>query len=195
MREFREKDHTYWVDGKQYVGVNELLESEGLTQDLARFIPAEKLAYCCAKGKAGHKIAQLICKGTLDEKTIDSRLSHQTAEIKRFMADFEVIPAYTEKVLWDDNKRFAGTSDLPACKTNKGLAIVDFGFGQTKHHLHLHAYKLLVKAALDVDIETLIDVQFPEEGRYKVKVYKPEKKIEILIMSALMLYNFKARRM
>lgn len=189
-RTFDDKTHSYSTDGVNYVGVNELLKAEGLVKDLSIFIPADVLAYCCERGIAGHKIAELLLRGTLDESTIDTRLQHPTAELKRFVEDYGIVSKHIEIILWDDDNLFAGRTDLIA-DTKEGLAIIDWSFGKSNHYLALHAYKLLAKAHLNLDIEKLIDVSLPKTGKYKVKVYEPEERIENLITSALTVYNYR----
>lgn len=189
MREFRESDHTYWVDGKQYVGVSELLQAEGLAKDISKFIPADRLDFLCAKGKTVHKIAELTIRGTLKPETVDTRLSNQKAQIDQFIKDYGVSPLHIEEILWDDAKLFAGQLDLIA-ETNKGLAIIDWK-GKMKACFQLHCYRLLAKAYLKLDIKKLIEVQLSDEGKSKVTIYEPDKKVELLILSALLLFNHK----
>jgi len=188
-RQFDAKTHKYSVNGNPYVGVNELLVAEGLSKDLSKIIPADKLAYCCERGNTVHKIAELTLKGTLNPESIDDRLIPYKQKIDRFLIDYAVKPLHIETILWDDVKMFAGKTDLIA-ETNKGLAIVDWSSGQTNHYLQLHAYKLLTKAFLNLDIEVLIDVSL--KGKvYRADVYKPDRKTELVILSALLLYNYK----
>lgn len=189
-RVFNAIDHTYHTDDKKYVGVNELLRAEGLTKDLALFVPQDKLEYAQKKGTICHKIAELRLKGILDEKSIDTRLKHQASEIDRFLADFSVIPKHIEKIFWNDGWMLAGKPDLIA-NTKEGLSIVDWGFGSGEHFLQLHAYKALVEWELQCNVSALIDVTIPDKGKYKYKIYKPNRDIELLIMSALKIYWYK----
>ncbi|MAG39342.1 hypothetical protein CMI41_00020 [Candidatus Pacearchaeota archaeon] len=192
MRNFDPLTHKYSVDGLPYVGVNELLIAEGLKIDLKKVVPQEALEAGWDKGKTIHKIAQLTLKGTLDKKSVDPALTPYYDEIRHFTQEYGVSPVHIEAQMWDDDKLFAGQTDLIA-KTNKGLAVVDWLISGEKY-LQMLCYKMLAKKFFGLEIETLISVQLFEDKPYKPLFYKPQRKDELLIMSALNLYNYKKGR-
>lgn len=64
--EFREEDHSYWVNGERYPGVTEILRETGQAKDWSD-VPA----YYRERGSAVHKAVELWIKGTLDEESLD----------------------------------------------------------------------------------------------------------------------------
>ena len=173
-RIFDEKEHRYFVGDIEYSGVNSLLVQEGLKKDITQFIPAGILDSAHSKGKAIHKIAEYVCKGTLDDDSVDDRFANQHKQIKEFIADYT--PIYIEHLLWHDKYKVAGTTDLIAVnKNDRTTALIDWTSGKGDKELQLVAYYLIVQKYLLLPIDNLIAVYLSDKGKLKTKVYDMKK--------------------
>ena len=101
------EDHRYFdTRGVEYVGVTSVT-SKILDPDSARYFTEAS----AVRGSAVHLATALDDLGTLDEASVDPRIAGYLAAWRRFREEFGFVPVETERRVWCDVNRAAGTFD------------------------------------------------------------------------------------
>lgn len=113
--EFRENDHTYWLDGKRLISVTQLLRKHGLTEDYG-YVGEEVLRAKAAYGQLVHEeIKEYTQNGTIG-------MSAEFVDYLRLIAQTHVKPIKVETIV--NNDIVAGTYDMLAMDKD-GYVLID----------------------------------------------------------------------
>jgi hypothetical protein len=140
---FNERTHTYYWNGIPVPSVTQVIKAE--TDDQYQYVDPRVLELAAQFGKATHTAVHLEALGILDYSTLDEPLIPYLNAFKRFACDYELEIEFTEKRLYSQVYRFAGTLDLKG--TVHGIpAIIDWKTGilnKLACGLQLGAYEIL----------------------------------------------------
>jgi len=141
MMQFNKEKHQYVVDGIEMTSVSRALEEMGLTKPVPR---TPYIQECADKGTIIHEIAELACKGLLDESSIDDRLIPYYRQIQAFLQEYEPKFLAVESPLYAINWRIAGRPDFIAEIPKEKIVIVgDWKSGTTGNMWAMRVYSLL----------------------------------------------------
>src|SRR4051812_38380690 len=108
MLTFNEPSHEYFWNGRQVVNVTRVLAP---LIDLSR-IQADVLENARQEGKAIHRMAELECKGDLNESNLPAWLQPYLQAWRKFMTDSGFEMWSSERRLYNKRYAYAGTPDL-----------------------------------------------------------------------------------
>lgn len=179
--DFVSQDHTYWFkqDGRQALGVNEVLHLAGLV-DTKWFNERARV-----RGTYLHHAAALHDLGQLDEQTVDDTIKPYLDAYRLFLDDCTPVYTRVEAVFADDVSDVAGTIDRVGTITVKGVeqfAIIDLKTGRGGqapwHAIQLAGYHHLLTqylarrdAAADAVKIKRYGLYLRENGNYKLTPY------------------------
>lgn len=141
MFEFREEDHSYWLDGERVPSVTQILNEwrkvnirgaswyvnsyTGTVVDAGTFEAAGDF------GTAVHKAARIILLNMgLDWEALDPALIPVLREFQRWIEDYKVRPVQVEVPDYHRRKKYAGTPDIIGhTKSGRELQIWDIKTG------------------------------------------------------------------
>ena len=106
MLQYDDKTHTYWDENRQYTSVTTILSYMGLSRDYSGVS-----SYYSERGKAVHRACEFVDKGTLDDSTLDPRLTGYVQAYRRFIQKTGYKPLHWEMPLHEPSLGFAGTID------------------------------------------------------------------------------------
>ena len=105
-----DKDHRYWVAGKEFPANTAILEDQGITN--LDGIPPERLARKSALGTAVHYAIHLHNQENLDESSIHPEIAPFFSAYKKFAEVNRFEPRHTELMLHSPKWGFCTTLDL-----------------------------------------------------------------------------------
>lgn len=172
-------DHRY-VDeetGNEYPGVTSIIKSAGLMG----YMPDDP--WYMERGSAVHSSTELYDKGTLDDSSVDPRISGYLLAWKRYRDDSQFVPEFIEKIFYHPVYCYCGTPD------RNGLDIKT-GSPAPWHILQGAAYKNLS------DSPVWKTIYLQEDSGYKVVTYNYFELREAfkIFTSALAIHNWKKLR-
>jgi hypothetical protein len=140
MLTFDDKDHIYRWNGEISPSVTQVIGEwrEIVIYGVHYFvnvysgdvISAERLRVAQEFGKAVHKAAFFLLKGTLDWDSLASELISPLKEIQRWASEHSVRPVLLETPLHSTQYAFSGTPDFVGyLRRDKHLSVVDYGTG------------------------------------------------------------------
>ena len=146
---FDEAHHHYWLDGERLPGVTEVLSDLSMTK---RLDPGW-LAAARERGKLVHKAIELYNQDDLAEDSVDKSIAGYLTAWKRFCHDYKFKPLMTERIVYSERWRFAGTLDvIGSWQVNKHprlvLADAKSGLEDPAHGPQTAAY---VEAAVEME--------------------------------------------
>lgn len=103
--EFREEDHSYWVEGVRLPSVTTVLREMGFI-DTQYFTEEGRM-----RGTLVHQLTELSDLGTLDEESVDPRFEGYLYAWREFSKKEGFIWTEIEKRNYHPTLRFAGTPD------------------------------------------------------------------------------------
>lgn len=109
--EFRDQDHTYWLDGKRLPSVSEILTP---VVDLSA-IPDHVLERKTAIGKAVHLACQIIDEGSDFGEALDPLLVPYVQAYRKFLAEHQPQWSMLEQACVNTELAYAGTPDRFGC--------------------------------------------------------------------------------
>lgn len=180
---FREEDHTYWVNGEQFLSVTTVLARVGLI-DLSG-VPCGILDAAQRRGTRVHRAAHYLTEGTLDWDSVVIEERGYVEAAAKFLADARVDVLDQERRLAHLVHRYAGTADVIGW-WNSGPAVLDYKTGDPDDvaaDLQLAAYAEALRACpplewFDFTPATPIarvSIRLFKDGRYLPEVYdRPE---------------------
>ena len=172
MITFRESDHTYW-NGKIYVpSVSEILN---LAYPFKAVISPEDLELARLFGNAVHKASQYADMDVLDPKSVDKAITPWLDDWSKFRADTGAQVMETEKLVYSNTYRVAGTLDRLLLIGGK-IVLVDIKTGtkNSKRNLvQIAGYEILASEEMGIKIDRRIIVQLTGNG---YKIHEPKKR-------------------
>ena len=168
--------HQYILDGTELTPVNDVLVELGIVKPMIR---TPYIDECAEKGKAIHKIAELACKGSLDESSIDDRLMPYYRRIEAFLQEYKPKFMAIEKPVYALNWLIAGTPDFIAEIDGK-IVMGDWKSGTTGHMWAMRVYAILC----DFDIDEVWRIHLKQDGT-KPKKEKIEEAIQENLVTKL----------
>ncbi len=137
--EFREAEHTYWIEGQRLPGFSEIAKAERWVDD--SFYTEEARD----RGSAVHDAGLLLLQGMLNFGALDKRWKGYLLSLADALGELEIEPILVEIPLASRSFRFAGKFDLLA-RIRKAIWLIDIKTGgpQDWHSLQLAAYHILL---------------------------------------------------
>ena len=172
---FDEAHHHYWLDGERLPGVTEVLSDLSMTK---RLDPGW-LAAARERGKLVHKAIELYNQDDLAEDSVDKSIVGYLTAWKRFCHDYKFKPLMTERIVYSERWRFAGTLDvIGSWQVNKHprLVLADAKSGledpahgpQTAAYVHAAVEMEILEAASRKDLPQRCAVRVQADGYYKL---------------------------
>ena len=116
--EFREEDHSYWLDGQRLPSVTEILRP---LKDFSA-VPSHILQAACDYGTAVHKMVEIYIEGDLHEEALDPGLVGPLRAFKGWQQEHShLVNPVVERPMCHPRLGFAGTPDL----IYDGIVVVD----------------------------------------------------------------------
>ena len=104
--EFKEEDHTYFLDGKPIPSVTKILGDVGLYPDFRLVDP-----WYAERGSMVHLACHYLDQGTLDRESLDAEILPYIESYEKFKEVFKVEVLESEIQLFDETYWYAGTAD------------------------------------------------------------------------------------
>jgi hypothetical protein len=188
MFEFREEDHTYWLDDRRLESVTEILSLSGIAD--YRFSNAEAMQ----RGSYVHTATEMIDRGTLDWEILDDTLRPFCEAYQRFIEDCRPEIIISEKPLYHATHLFAGTPDR-VVKMHDRMVIVDVKTGALNpaNWLQVAAYRELVQVSEDIHATQGAVLCLQDDGKYRLKTcnLKDMKRDYQIFLAALTVVRWK----
>jgi hypothetical protein len=172
LREYSDREHRYFADGREYRSVTQILNAAGLISEYCRDEEARW------RGTEVHDICATDDIETVDLRTIDSRLRGYVKAWRQYRADTGFTPTLIEHRVDCDEFRYAGRFDRIGMFPNgqKLLTIIDLKTAKSgaipKYaRLQLVAYG---HAFNPTQIFGRITVSLKPDGRYNTMPYPLE---------------------
>lgn len=121
MIDFRESDHTYWLDGKKVPGVTSILKP--LYVGDFKFVKDDILEYKSELGKAVHRAVELHVKGGLDYSTVVEPVLPLFDGYLKFERESGFKMTGSELRVYSQIYGYAGTCDLAGELNGKHVLI------------------------------------------------------------------------
>lgn len=149
--EFDPIGHAYALHGDRIHGVTSVLTEQGILPDFSGLDP-----FYAARGQAVHRAIELDLEETLDIEALDGQLLPYMDRWWRMRDRLDIRPVWSEVMLCDPIRRYAGRLDLLArIGGSEDLWVLDWKTGAF-HPGHLvqvgGGYAPLVAKALGVDV-------------------------------------------
>lgn len=121
-----EASHVYWdkEQKKNYDSVTTIIKALGLSRNYENIS-----SFYSERGKAVHKVVELVDKGTLLESTVSDVIKPYLEGYRKFLRDSGYKPHAWEVALGHEVLRFAGTIDKVGYLPKLGLGIMDVKTG------------------------------------------------------------------
>lgn len=102
--------HSYTIDGLSAPGCSTILKV--VDPDAYAGIAAYIMERAARRGRDGHAMIALDCRGELDLATLPEQHEDHYIAWQKFCADFGFVPQYSERIVCSRRHRFCGTIDL-----------------------------------------------------------------------------------
>lgn len=138
----RDAEHRYRdATGRRLLGVTECLQAFGFLSDFSAPYLAEKARAKAELGTLVHKAIELHLAGQLDVFSLDPAIEPYFTSWLRFEAETALRVIYSESLVYDEIRAYAGQVDLVA-ELNGAPWVLDFKTGQKApgHKYQLAAY-------------------------------------------------------
>ena len=183
--EYRDEDHTYWLNGIRIPGTTEIIKSADLIDD-TNFTPESR-----DRGTRIHRAILYWLQKDLNERSVcESDLRYLDA-FKRFVAEtgFKASVKECEQPRYHPVYLFGGTIDIVG-KLSGHYVLIDIktGFPQPWHGLQLAAYLLLVHVPPE-----RYGLYLRSDGTYRLESYNNRNDSKIFL-SALTLYGWRKEK-
>jgi hypothetical protein len=178
---FNPVTHKYFYEGKNVLGVNEILELCGL-RDVSN-IPVAKLMAGADRGHAVHTACELWDRADWDNIRLDAPLLPFLEAWKQFRADTSVSLIEIEKMVFSRAWGYAGRLDRIGLFPDGRRAVIDIKTSATLSPataLQLAGYQIAYQDMFPKEkISSRIAVRLGRDGRYKMTEYKTEQDINV----------------
>lgn len=168
--EYRDSDHTYWLDGLQVTGATHAINSGGYGEQVLGRTHAENFRYAGARGKVGHQMCHLDDIGQADKYDMDENLMGYLEAWRSFKRDFGFKPdtEACEKPLIHLAHRYGVTPDS-AGDSISGYLVVERKMRTLarKDWLQLEAQKLAIRDVLGRPVKYGKVVELRRDGTYR----------------------------
>lgn len=146
--EFREGNHTFWLDGERIPGVTEILRENRVGRDHTYTDP-----YYRERGSAVHMGIKLGLLGRLDRDSLNPEIAEFVDRALGVVSALKLEPVLIEQPLFDPVYRYAGIPDMAGRSGVRNRAIkLDFKTGpyEPAHKLQLQGgYSPLIRIAAE----------------------------------------------
>ena len=180
MFEFREEDHSYWLDGRRLESVTEILERSGISD--YRWSNEEAME----RGTFVHTASEMIDRGALDWESLDPVLVPYCTAYQRFMEDFQPEIILSELPLYHPQHLFAGKMDRVVIM-NAGTVLIDLKTGVPNRStaIQLSAYRELVKANGYATPTKCFSLHLRDDGAYRLNEIEDHRRNFNVFLAAL----------
>ena len=185
-----EATHTYWVGTRKLPSVTTIMSDLGLSHNFSGIS-----SFYAQRGTAVHKAVELVDKGTLDDSTLDPRLSGYVSGYRRFLRESGYGAEYWEVPLYSESLSFAGTIDKLGT-LNGRFGVLDIKTSRTLDpavELQLCAYTLLWNEnRTERPAEFKYALQLTEGGDYSLTTKYSSASIDLWV-SVMDVYRWKLK--
>lgn len=176
--------HTYWLKGKQLMGITSTLVEKAIPYD--KKIPDDKKKAAGKRGKAMHKLLQAYVEGGMLEFLNNTE---EKQIFTQFMNENNLIPLACEYLV-TDRKTFASSIDLVAMNMDGELCIIDYKTNDkppiNKTALQTSIYAEWLEAHTKEEVKHLYMMYLKDEKSELIELPRiSERKIKKLITAFL----------
>ena len=184
---FNEEAHVYTVDGKRMPGINEILESAGITRGIPD-IPAVKAAV--EKGTIVHKYLELLDTNQLGCYEVDANVQPYINAWGKFLGDspFELCRDKVEYLVYNEELRYCTRIDR-VMKLEGELVTVNIKTGRSIKHYSVQS----AAEAMAIGARRRCSVYLSEDGNFNVEEYRDCEDEEVF-RAAVKIYDWKKGR-
>lgn len=187
--QFDEPSHTYTVNGNRYPSVTEIvgmLRPESGARD-------DVLEYKRQIGKAVHKAIELLEADNLDPGSLDLAIVPFVDAWRKFKHDASFSVLHSEKIVFSQKLRFAGTLDLTGLRATK-VTLLDlkavWAMGK-ETGVQTAGYALCYEEMTGVKVDERGGLQLLRDGTYKYFPYKDANDRNVFL-ACLSVHNWKS---
>ncbi len=186
MFEFREEDHSYWLDGRRLESVTEILSLSGIAD--YRFSNGEAMT----RGSYVHTATEMIDRGTLDWSILDDTLRPYCEAYQRFIEDKRPEILLSEKPMYHAQYLYAGTLDRIIVVDGTTMLIdLKTGVPNRATAIQVAAYRELVKVNHDTVLTKCFSLHLREDGTYRLNPIENLRQNFSIFLAALTVERYK----
>ncbi len=186
MFEFREADHSYWLDGRRMESVTEILSSSGIAD--YRWSSEEAMT----RGKYVHSATEMIDRGTLDWSDLDPILLPFCEAYQAFIEDKKPVILLSEKPMYHPELFFAGKPDR-VMEMDGAIILPDLksGIPSRATAVQTAAYRELVRVSENINCRKCFSLHLRNDGAYRLNLIENISRHYNIFLAALMVERYK----
>ena len=184
MLEFNEETHQYKWDSNPVPSVTQVIRSAAFV-DTSFYTEDGR-----ERGTYVHRAVELWNQGRLDMDTVDDEIFGYLEGWQKYISDFGMQPVETEKRVYNETYRYAGTLDYIGISESGRRYLIDIktGGANKTHAMQLAAYRECVD-----NIDYVRTVYLSADGKYKAPTVKLTDEWQVFVC-ALTCFNWKGRK-
>ncbi|MDA8121389.1 MAG: hypothetical protein M0Z38_02335 [Deltaproteobacteria bacterium] len=161
--EYRNADHSYWLDDRRLETVTEILERSGIAD--YRFSNEDAML----RGTYVHRATEMIDRGTLDWAALDPVLVPYCEAYQRFVEDKRPVILMSEKPMYHPQYLFAGTPDR-VMEMDGDIILPDLKSGAPNRAtvIQTSTYRELVEVSEGIKCRKCFSLHLKDTGKYQL---------------------------
>jgi hypothetical protein len=186
MFEFREEDHSYWLDGRRLESVTEILSLSGIAD--YRWSNEESMT----RGSFVHRATEYIDKGSLDWTTLDDTLRPYCEAYQRFVEDKRPEIILSEKPMYHATYLYSGKPDR-VFLLDGVTSLIDLKTGAPNRatQIQMAAYREMIRVSEDIHCAKCFSLHLRDDGTYRLDEIKDLKRNFQIFLGAMTVERWK----